>query len=406
MTLISLSVSCKHDTEPVDPKPVVAPGTNPTTPAIGAVTPVGTPEGAVVTATIGPAGGTIQSADKRIQVQIPAGALTANQTISVQPLNQNNCPAGAGQAFRLTPHGLTFAKPATITFQYTTKDINGSTPELVRVAYQTDQGIWKSPAVKGLDTTARTVSVQTTHFSDWGLFKTMYISPEQSFVNPGGSQKLKVYQAGKEVAGGDELIVPLPELVDIKYIEKWSLAGAGTLAHQHNTGDYYAPEAIPSTNPVSVTVFLNKTETIDGKLYKDLRLVADIFVAPEGISLQAGGGAWQTISGGANINSTQNIVAGQVGNLSVIIGWVGNPTGVYQWTAGTQVSFVHQTSPAFFYSHMYGKTVSGGSLQVNNEDQTWIVGTFTLTGAGWIDTTPPGKMGMTAIKGVFRVKRV
>ena len=404
--LITLSISCKRDTDIVDPAPVVNPG-QPTTPATGAVTPVAAPEGAAITAIIGPAGGTIESADKRIQVQIPAGALTTSQTISVQPLGQNNCPAGSGQAFRLTPHGLTFAKPATVTFQYTSKDVNGTAPELLRVAYQTDKGSWQSPSVKGLDTTARTVSIQTTHFSDWGLFKSMYISPDQSFVNPGGSQQLRVFQMGKPLVEGDELFVPLPTLVDTKYIEKWSLAGAGTLAHQHNTGDYYAPETIPATNPVSVTVFLNKTETIDGKVYKDLRLVTSIFVAPEGVSIQIGaGGAWQTFPGGANINSTQNIILGKTGDTFAMVGWVGKPTGVYQWTAGTTVSFVSQNGPTMTYSHLYGKNVSGGSLQVNNEHETWVVGTFTLTSSGWIESVPPPKYGTTSIRGVFRVKRV
>lgn len=207
LVLVTTSVSCKKDTDVLNPD---QPDTNtPSPPATESVTPVGTPEGPAVTARIGPAGGIIVSADERIRITIPAGALTADQTISVQPLNENNCPAGIGQAFRLLPHGLTFAKPVTITFQYDEEDINGSAPELLRVAYQTNEGYWKSPPTKHVDTATRTVLVQTTHFSDWGVFQNMYISPPSSSLAPGEQVHLDLYEQIKssESATNDDLVV-------------------------------------------------------------------------------------------------------------------------------------------------------------------------------------------------------
>ena len=77
-----LSAACKPESETVSPdQPDTA--TN-----AGAVTPVASTEGSVVTVNIGPAGGTIESADRRLRVNIPAGALTDNQNISLQPLRQ------------------------------------------------------------------------------------------------------------------------------------------------------------------------------------------------------------------------------------------------------------------------------------------------------------------------------
>src|SRR5204863_9094362 len=48
--------------------------------------PVGVPAGDVVSASLGAAGGTASSADGRISVTIPAGALSADTPIGIQPI--------------------------------------------------------------------------------------------------------------------------------------------------------------------------------------------------------------------------------------------------------------------------------------------------------------------------------
>jgi hypothetical protein len=47
---------------------------------------VGTPNGAAVTKTIGAAGGELASSDGRLTVQVPAGALSAETSLSIQPV--------------------------------------------------------------------------------------------------------------------------------------------------------------------------------------------------------------------------------------------------------------------------------------------------------------------------------
>ena len=402
ITLNALIFSCDPPMDSDTPKSDDTPGV-----VTGAVTPVGTVEGEVISATIGPGGGTIESADQRIQISIPAGALNTNQTISVQPIG-NNCPAGSGQAFRLMPHGITFAKPAAITFQYNDQDINGSAPELLRIAYQNEKGIWQAPAVKGLDTTTRTVTVQASHFSDWAVFQTMFMYPINVFLNPGGNVHLKVSQIQEPKNADEELIVSIPEDLPGRYIEKWTLNGEGVLKDHGNNADYAAPSSIPAVNPAAVTVLLNKTVTINGKVFKDIRLVSNIYVAPEGISVQVDGGEWTTYPGGANINSTRNIVLGNIGVVYASVGWVGAPTGTFHWTKGIDVGF-NLNKGKLIYQQLYGKGpyVSGGSLAVDNSDQTWVVGSFTVQPAGWIDTGGQiPTMGTAGVRGVFRVKRI
>jgi hypothetical protein len=410
LALIFLIPACHPESEPIIPDPDDNSGT-PTTPAPGAVTSVGTAEGTPFTASIGPAGGTLQSADHRLKITIPAGALTETTTISVQPIT-NHCPSGTGPAYRLTPHGLTFAKPAVITFQYNEQDVNGSAPELLRVAYQNAKNMWQSPPLKSIDTTARTVAVQTTHFSDWSLFQNVILDPHNAIIDPGGQINILVRKHVEPTPEQlDELLVPLATVLDEKYITSWQVGGEGTLKYTKSGSriTYQAPNHIPAKNPVAVSVLLNKTVTIEGRVYRDLRLVSNVYVAPEGISVQIDGGGWQTYPGGANFNGTQNVVLGKIGSESALVSWKGAPTGTFRWTKSTDVAFNLLKGP-FIYQHLYGtKTVyvSGGSLIVDNTDPTWAMGTFTVEPAGWIrPSTPPDVTGTAYIKGVFRMKRV
>ena len=69
----------------------------------------GMPDGQLVSKEIGPAGGTIISDDGRVGLIFPADALTANTTISIQPIT-NLAPNGAGKAYDFEPSGIQFKK--------------------------------------------------------------------------------------------------------------------------------------------------------------------------------------------------------------------------------------------------------------------------------------------------------
>ncbi|HEX9957978.1 MAG TPA: hypothetical protein VGA96_11990, partial [Fibrella sp.] len=343
LTLTLLSVACKKDTEVVAPGDSKPDSQSDSPSQSAAITPVGTPVGAAITAIIGPAGGTIESADKQIQISIPAGALRTNQTISVQPIT-NECPSGTGQAYRLTPHGLTFAKPATITFHYTDETVANSAPEMLRVAYQSDKGHWLSPRRYALDTASHHFSVQTTHFSDWTGFKNVFIYAEDKVVVPGGNMSLKVLQHIDESAPpadkDTDLIMPtVPSLLSAKYVGKW-VVSAGSVAPDQNTATFYAPSTPPVQNPVAVTVSLNKTITVKGEVFHDIRLVLHILVAAEGISVQIDGGAWKTYPGGINVTPSVSVAATREGSETCSFAFPGNKPGTYRWSLDTRVPFL------------------------------------------------------------------
>lgn len=128
-------------------------------------TPVGTPVGSPVSQVIGVVGGSLESPDGKIRLEIPAGALAKDETVGIQEIT-NQAPGKFGKAYRLTPEGSKFAKPVRLSFRFTSEELRGTALELIRIAYQTKEGYW-SPVPGQLPNLATgTVTVETDHFSD------------------------------------------------------------------------------------------------------------------------------------------------------------------------------------------------------------------------------------------------
>jgi hypothetical protein len=128
----------------------------------------GTPLGGPVSRVVGADGATIASADGRLTLQIPPGAVAAGTTVSIQEIT-NTAPGGIGSAFRLEPSGTTFAAPVAITF------VGGATAapfDSLGVRFQDVSGYW-TPVVAVLrNAERRTITVPSLHFSDWALVPT------------------------------------------------------------------------------------------------------------------------------------------------------------------------------------------------------------------------------------------
>lgn len=128
----------------------------------------GTPGGT----TIGSAGGTVTSGDGKVQLTIPAGALSNSISISVTPDTATATTPGSGlvhgSVYDIEPTGTTFATPVTLKFSYTPDELPaGSAPVFLRVNLR-DGSTWDSlPSI--VDTTAHTVTAQLAHFSTYGM---------------------------------------------------------------------------------------------------------------------------------------------------------------------------------------------------------------------------------------------
>jgi hypothetical protein len=125
----------------------------------------GAPEGPPVVATIGREGGTLASADARLTVAVPAGAVAAPTAFSVQEIT-NTAPGGVGTAYRLAPHGTALAAPVTLVFQV---EAGSGSLDRLAVATQERGGYWLRHRRVVRDPAVGTITATVEHFSDWAV---------------------------------------------------------------------------------------------------------------------------------------------------------------------------------------------------------------------------------------------
>ncbi len=151
----------------------------------------GTAAGSAVTATIGTAGGSIASADGRLSLTVPAGALASPTALSIQPIT-NLCWGGVGAAYRITPDGTTFARPATLTFSLSAADLTSARIGAFAVATQDADGywIWMPGVVRNAG--PESLSVPTSHLSDYSPLAGLQLSPFSASIGEGQTQALSI----------------------------------------------------------------------------------------------------------------------------------------------------------------------------------------------------------------------
>lgn len=192
-----------------------SPATPPADPPAQSYTPVptsvGAPIGTAVSAVIGVAGGRLSSADGALTIEVPAGAFDADRTLAIEEIT-NTAHGAKGRAFRITPEGLHTSVPMTVRWRYTDYDVQGTDARVLRIAYQDSSRVWHVYRDPTHDASARTLSVPTTHFSDWSLVAGVQLMPHAATVNVGQSVKFqavvcKEYDEPQSIDG--ELAVPM-----------------------------------------------------------------------------------------------------------------------------------------------------------------------------------------------------
>jgi len=259
--LLFTLVACKKDIDSQESPPVITP----------LVRPQGTSAGAPATKAIGAAGGTLQSTDGKVSIQIPEGALNTTTTIGIEPITNTNI-AGLGTSFRLTPHGQLFLKPVTITYSWESLQDSIGIPQTLGLAYQMDDGVWKFVGAAAVNTAAKTVSFKSTHFSDWSLMNRISLSPYQANLETGEKKTIQALIFTE--ADWDNLFIPLvnnpngpynepgypvghPAPLPSKFIKSWELTGPGSLNKSHQQSvEYQAPASVNGTATANVILEL------------------------------------------------------------------------------------------------------------------------------------------------------
>ncbi|MBX3637337.1 MAG: hypothetical protein KF683_18370 [Rubrivivax sp.] len=274
------------------------------------MTPVGETRGLQVTASIGPAGGELTSSDGRVTVTVPPGALGSTQELGIVEIT-SHAPGAVGRSYRITPHGLATPVPMTLRLRYDDSVVRAAVPGSLGLAFQAANGSWRAFEDAVHDAAARTLTVQTQHFSDWSLVAGVQLRPTTATVLTGAAQTLKIVRCERLPAA-----VPDPRLAALAACvpdrlgtamstRAWAVNGqpggsaaSGTvvdvLADPVTVveGLYTAPAQRPAANPVAVSV-----DYLDGN--QPLQLVANITVVePQGCQYLRGVAAldgWMTM---------------------------------------------------------------------------------------------------------------
>jgi hypothetical protein len=268
-------------------------------------TAIGNPVGSPVSKEIGAAGGSVTSPDGKITLTVPAGALSSNTSITIQPV-ENTAPNGVGASYDFLPNGQQFAKPITVTFHYSDDDLAGTSPELLEFGFQNAQNAWQGKGNLQVNKTYKTVSASISHFSRWSFYATYAMTPNQKTMLVNETALLQVwklpYSEDPEPGHPEEMLHTLgqTQLVASDKVSNWLVNGVVTSAGGTNgwlTGEganekhYHAPANVPASNPITVSADIN---TGKGKI----TLVSNMIIQKEvAFEFSCGGQRYQNLDG-------------------------------------------------------------------------------------------------------------
>ncbi|PTS94167.1 hypothetical protein DBR11_23980 [Pedobacter sp. HMWF019] len=245
---VMLSLSCKKDKNATKE------------PASSKAVPValGTPNGAAVQKTIGPAGGTIEMPGSAIVLNIPAGAVDAATIFSIQPITNTLGQMGIGNSYRLLPENVSFKKDIEIVFNYTEDQLIGTSGEFMSAAYQDAKGYWHAPSKATTEQYNFTVKVKTKHFSDWILtHKVVMINKGKGTLEKNETADFQVLmQSFEETIDDDDLLGPVIQVTEANVVS-WELTGDGSIGNGKSVSQKYtAPSTIKQRGIATISVTL------------------------------------------------------------------------------------------------------------------------------------------------------
>jgi hypothetical protein len=222
--------------------------------------------GAAASKIIGAAGGQLATADGAVSVEVPAGAFAQDRTVSIQEIS-NEAHGGKGRAFRISPEGLDTPVPMTVRFAYTDEDLNGTTLDSLSIAFQDEARLWHVYKEPTVDPAQKTLSIQTTHFSDWSMVAEAQLMPHTARVQVGQPLQLQVMHCERYE---EELFIDLiaycdPSPLDAYSSSHWAVNGVEGGGAQFGSivadadrwsgkATFTAPATKPTPNVVSVSV--------------------------------------------------------------------------------------------------------------------------------------------------------
>lgn len=297
-------------------------------------------------ATIGPQGGSIRSDDGRLTLRIPAGALTQAAAFSFQT-TATDAPQAVGSGYQILPSGVSFAKPALLTFSYGATDLEGSSADAFRLAVKTAAG-WYVSQGGSTDTARRTYTVPLGGTSSaarstppasrraaldpvlvWSVVENWVLVPSGPLhVLTEGHLTFAAYSlnptgppTGDVIPGG--AFTPIssnPLEVEVTWYVNGVVRGDltnGTIASAGNNGVYAAPSCPPSQNPVTIRYAIANQSTSFVGVWSRGRALVRVVPRKWKLTLLSGEFAWPCSP--LNVAISDDITFGSAGGVDLTL---------------------------------------------------------------------------------------
>jgi hypothetical protein len=181
-------------------------------------------------------GGTVETSDGAVKLTFPAGAVSGDTEITVEPAADVPDDAGLvpGTAYDFGPDGTTFAEPVAIVLQYDPAQLPAGIDEASLALHKADNDAWRSVGESVVDMDANTVTATLTGFSVYGLLSLGEATVAEPHVGDGQSDAV-----GQPVDVAPAVLVlnqrgdPLPN-VDVDFAVS---AGGGSVTGAAATTD-------------------------------------------------------------------------------------------------------------------------------------------------------------------------
>src|SRR5439155_9452801 len=135
---------------------------------------------------VGPSGGTVQSADGNVVLVFPPGAVSTNLAIVVE--RATTFPADpavvSGTVYHLGPDGAQFAQPVQLTIKYAPTVLPPGVQESLLKLYKAIGGGWQEIAGSSANPVSRTVTGLITSFSIPGILWQANPAPVLKSLSP------------------------------------------------------------------------------------------------------------------------------------------------------------------------------------------------------------------------------
>lgn len=228
---------------------------------------VGTPVGGASSKIIGAAGGVLYSPDSVVKLTIPAGALSSNTNISIQPVT-NQLPGGLGLGYDLLPNGTHFGMRATVTFHYTSDEVSDNYPYFLNIAYQDSNYVWKGDLSHCVyDTVAKTVRLDISHFTIFGIQDGLAVIAVPREIMTGQTSSVTIFES--IVIKQDSSYITSATDIPADFVGQWTVNGIpngnssiGTVSGSGANVVYHAPAKLDAPIEVLVECQLKMHEII------------------------------------------------------------------------------------------------------------------------------------------------